>query len=255
MIDFHCHIDLYSDPDQIVRICNERRLSVLSVTTTPSAWQGTSSLAKGKIKTAIGLHPQLAQQRMTELELFEELLPQTQFVGEIGLDGTSDLRAHWNTQYSVFNHILRACERSGGRIISIHSRRACNAVLECVSAHPNAGIPVLHWFSGGKHSLERAINLGCWFSVGPTMLFGERGRDLAKRMPRDRILTESDGPLALVNGRSILPWEVEKAIEKLAEIWQIPRFEVQGIIDANFQRITKHEISSKETSDTSDKPA
>lgn len=37
--------------------------------------------------------------------------------------------------------------------------------------------------------------MGCWFSVGPAMLAGERGKVLALKMPRDRILTKTDGPL------------------------------------------------------------
>lgn len=38
--------------------------------------------------------------------------------------------------------------------------------------------------------------MGCWFSVGPAMLQGARGTELVARMPRDRVLTESDGPFA-----------------------------------------------------------
>lgn len=243
MIDFHCHIDLYANPDNVVRISQEQRLFVLSVTTTPSAWHGTYALAHGKIKTAVGLHPQLAHERKTELELFEELLAQTYYVGEIGLDGAHEFRTHWKTQHTVFNHILGACTRAGGRILSIHSRRASRAVLDCVAAHPNAGIPVLHWFSGNKHYLDRAINLGCWFSVGPAMLNSDNGRELTKHMPRERILTETDGPFALINGRSIFPWDVEKAVDVLADIWQIPKRETQETVDANLSRITKYEIS------------
>lgn len=46
MIDFHAHLDLYPDPHTTLRQCVADRLYVLSVTTTPSAWPGTSALAK-----------------------------------------------------------------------------------------------------------------------------------------------------------------------------------------------------------------
>lgn len=61
---------------------------VLSVTTTPKAWYGTSLLAKDcpRIRTAaLGLHPQLAHERWQELELFDALLSQTRYVSEVAL--------------------------------------------------------------------------------------------------------------------------------------------------------------------------
>ena len=89
MIDFHVHLDLYPRPHATALECIARNLYVLSVTTTPSAWAGTATLTKGaqKMRTALGLHPQIAHERKAELGLFEELLPQVRYVGEIGLDG------------------------------------------------------------------------------------------------------------------------------------------------------------------------
>ena len=46
MIDLHCHIDLYANPYEVVRRCREDNIYVLSVTTTPKAWEGTSALAR-----------------------------------------------------------------------------------------------------------------------------------------------------------------------------------------------------------------
>ena len=79
MIDFHCHLDLYPNPVQIVREVRAREMYVLSVTTTPTAFEGTSALASDapRIRTALGLHPQLAHERKGELALFDELLPTT----------------------------------------------------------------------------------------------------------------------------------------------------------------------------------
>ena len=239
MIDFHCHLDLYPDPDNMARICNKRGLYVLSVTTTPSAWQGTSALARGRIRTALGLHPQLARERKTELGLFDELLPYTRYVGEIGLDGASEFRAYWKDQISVFSHVLDSCARAGGRIMSIHSRRASKAVLECLASHPYAGIPILHWFSGSLRDLERAIAMECWFSVGSAMLHGDRGKMLVARMPRERILTESDGPFAQVDRRSVLPWEVDRAVTVLADLWGNNVSQAQQILNDNLRRLTQ----------------
>lgn len=221
MIDLHCHLDLYPEPRRIVEGCNAREMYVLSVTTTPSAWDGTAALAAGttRIRTALGLHPQVAHERIGELPQFDRLLPLTRYVGEIGLDGAPEFRPHWQAQITVFEHVLVACARAGGRILSLHSRRAVPDVLDRLEAQPKVGVPVLHWFSGSQRELHRAIALGCWFSVGPAMLRSERGRTLASLMPRDRVLTESDGPFARANGMPLLPWNVDRAVVILAELW------------------------------------
>ncbi|WP_342212785.1 TatD family hydrolase [Pukyongiella litopenaei] len=132
-------------------------------------------MAGPRTQTALGLHPQLAHERKSELPLFDQLLPQTDYVGEIGLDGAPEFRKSWQDQCDVFEHILRSCENAGGRVMSIHSRRAASAVVERLEACPSAGTPVLHWFSGSQKELDRAVDCGCWFSVGPAMLAGERG--------------------------------------------------------------------------------
>ncbi len=239
MIDFHCHLDLYPEPVRVARTCHERGLYVLSVTTTPSAWHGTSALAQGRIRTALGLHPQLAHERKTELGLFDDLLPQARYVGEIGLDGAPEFRPHWKDQSAVFSHVLDACAKAGGRIMSIHSRRASKAVLDCLEAHPGAGIPILHWFSGSARDLERAIDFGCWFSVGPAMLSGDKGRVLTKRMPRERVLTESDGPFAQIDGRAVMPWEVERAVTRLADLWGSTKQRTQKTLNNNLRQLTQ----------------
>lgn len=112
MIDFHAHLDLYPDPHGAARECVARKLYVLSVTTTPSAWAGTAVLTKHapRIRTALGLHPQLAHERKGELLLFERLLPQVRYVGEIGLDGGPEYKCHWPDQERVFTRILELCE-------------------------------------------------------------------------------------------------------------------------------------------------
>ena len=222
VIDFHCHLDLYPAPQEIADEAQRRGVGVLSVTTTPSAWIGTSRLAHGRpvIKTAIGLHPQLVQERKQELRLFEKYLPNTQFVGEVGLDGSPEHRASWSDQTRVFEHILRACEEAGDKIVSIHSRRAAAPVLDSLENFGGLRAPILHWFSGTRAQLERAIALGCWFSVGPAMLAGAKGRNLVSHMPLDRVLLETDGPFAQVQKTALQPWDVTFACRMLAEVWE-----------------------------------
>ena len=246
MIDFHCHLDLYPDPASVARECAEKGLYVLSVTTTPAAWKGTTALLGGlsRVRVALGLHPQLAHERKGEMDLFEQLLPSARYVGEIGLDGSPELKRYWDDQNYVFDRILSACRSAGGRIMTIHSRRAVAAVLDQLEKHTGAGTPVLHWYSGGKRDLARAIDLGCWFSVGPAMLASENGRALASRMPRERLLTETDGPFANLDGRQVFPWDVEVAVQTLAKLWDIEPSDVNGVLRENLRRLTTGTLGS-----------
>lgn len=247
MIDFHCHLDLYPDPHQMVRDARLRDIFVLSVTTTPTAFTGTAALASDapRIRTALGLHPQLAHERKSELPLFVELLPATRYVGEVGLDGGPELKKHWADQQWVFDRILGACAGAGGRILSIHSRRAAKPVLDALERHPDAGIPVLHWFSGTQRELRRASDMGCWFSVGPAMVVGEKGRALAAEMPQNRVLTETDGPFAQVDGQAARPWDASGAAAALSAIWGGSQEETDARLLANLKAL----VSSKSVAD------
>jgi TatD DNase family protein len=239
MIDFHCHLDLYPNPQRVVEECITRKIYILSVTTTPSAFHGTMALASGskRVRTALGLHPQLAQERKHELDLFIKLLPTIRYVGEIGLDGSPELKKTWDDQVFVFRYILDHCQRLGGRILSMHSRRATLAVLDILEEYPNVGIPVLHWFSGSLPQLTRASNLGCWFSVGPAMLSSDKGRQLVQQIPRDRILTETDGPFVQLKGRPAYPWDIEIVTKQLAKLWNIPNDAAESLIQHNFTNL------------------
>lgn len=235
MIDFHCHLDLFPNPSEIVKKCLDKGLYVLAVTTTPSAWTKSNELGKGneRIKTALGLHPQLAYEREKELQLFDKLLVNVKYVGEIGLDGSQELKETWDAQLRVFDHILHSCQNGGGKIMSIHSRRAVKPVLEYLERYPKAGVPILHWYSGNIKDLIRALDLGCWFSINPAMVKSKSGINIINNIPKDKILTETDAPFTGIDGKSYNPWDVELVFNGLSGIWNIPISEAKSIVREN----------------------
>ena len=239
MIDLHCHLDLYSDPGALVRECGERRLYILSVTTVPSAFEGTSSLVShsSRIRTALGLHPELAATRSHELPLFERLLLKTRYVGEVGLDGSREHRSTLDAQLGVFADLLRLCASAGGKILSLHSRGATGVILDALAAEPGAGSAVLHWYVGSAKQVARAAEMKCWFSVGPTMLASQSGLAAIKAMPRNRIIPESDGPFGTVRGRSALPWEAWSIVSTLTELWRETEADVEHQLKDNFRTL------------------
>ncbi|MBN9607417.1 MAG: TatD family hydrolase [Actinomycetales bacterium] len=235
MIDFHCHLDLFAQPASVAEKIQAGNFGALSVTTTPAAWRGTEQLAEGnsKIRTALGLHPQLAQERRGEIELFRALLPETAFVGEVGLDGSPELKSTWDDQVAVFDGVLGHCASEGGRLLSIHSRRAVGPTLAALERSPGAGRPILHWFSGSFRELEKAIEFGCWFSIGPGMLSSARGRALALAMPRARLLLETDGPFVLDGGLPAVPWKLDRVVQRLSQLFQESDSAIAALIESN----------------------
>lgn len=236
-VDMHCHLDLYQDPVAQMAALAKSRAYVLSVTTTPSAWTRTAQLAKGlpRVQTALGLHPQLAAERRSELNLFERLLDQTRYVGEVGLDGSAPCRAFWSDQVHVFERVLTACSQAGGRILSVHSRAAGSDVLDYLERYPDHGVAILHWFTGTPKQLDRAVKFGCWFSAGPAMLSTKNGLALARRMPRERVLTETDGPFAKVGSVPLQPAQCEHSLAMLAQIWGCTEATAGGLVLENFR--------------------
>lgn len=239
MIDFHCHVDLFPDPVALIRECDAKGIYVLAVTTTPKSWSHLQTLLKGhsRIKAAVGLHPELVAERSAEVEEVCSIMAESRYVGEVGLDGSPSLRASFELQRRVFERILARGAELGGRVFTIHSRRAATPVLDALQRERRAGTAVLHWFSGSKKELERAIGMGCWFSVGPAMLNSVKGRELVAAMPKTRVLTESDGPFAKLGANVLGPNDVFRAEECLATVWGTPTGEVTAALRENLRRL------------------
>lgn len=223
------------DRTSTVQELEAAQVYVLSVTTIPKAYPKTSRLVKkdGRIRTALGYHPQLVGERPNEMPLFERLLPETRYVGEVGLDGGKEFVGSKEAQAKVFAEILELCRTNGSKIISIHSRHAADAVLDKIEECPGCGIPVLHWFTGSRTELERAIKLGCWFSVGTPMLRSAKGKAAVSLMPRERILTETDAPFA---SNDILS-SLNKATQGLSKVWRMDALETRNTLKSNLARL------------------
>lgn len=221
MMDMHCHVDLYPDYEQILRDIKNTGFYVLSVTTVPSAFEGTCKLTQGikHCRTALGLHPQLAHQRKHELPLFDKLIGETRYIGEIGLDGSKGYAEHIEAQRLVFEHILNKCCEFDDKILTIHSLNAVDEVLEFLNVYQKSGTPILHWFLATKKQVNKAIELGCYFSVGPAMVNSSRAKKVISWLPQNRVLLETDGPFAKMDGKPVFPSDVALVIRFLSELW------------------------------------
>ena len=204
--DAHVHANLMDSPLNVARSSNEAELGLFTCGVTPHDYlELVPQLTQDNIRVGLGAHPwYISDGRVTEkdIELLLELMGETPYLGEIGLDfsfrycvdGLQEL------QVKAFTKICaRAAELSRNgqpRVLSMHTVRSVNAVLDILeqTGASQACVPIIHWFSGSSDELQRAIKLGCWFSVGEMSLKTKRGREYAKVYPKDKLLTETDLP-------------------------------------------------------------
>lgn len=245
LVDFHCHLDLYPDHESAVREAEAAGVFTLAVTTTPRAWQRNLELTRNTrhVRAALGLHPQLVAERSQELSLWCSCLPETRYVGEVGLDGGPRYFRSLELQKEVFGQVLRECAKAGDKIITVHSVRAAKAVLDHIEAllPPGRGRVVLHWFTGTKAEARRAVEIGCYFSVNAAMLDNDRHKSMVRSLPLDRILTETDGPFTKIGGRASAPADVLVAVEALGRLHEIPPEGVSDLVLRNLRRLLERQ--------------
>lgn len=236
-VDFHCHLDLYPDHAQLIAECDREGVATLAVTTTPRAWSRNREMAAGTnhVWVALGLHPQLVSEREQELALFEKLLPEARYVGEIGLDAGPRFYKSFEAQERVFERILRVCAEQGDKVLTIHSVRTVAKVLQHLekSFPIDRGQVVLHWFTGSAAEARRAIEQGCFFSINSEMLKSAKQRNLVELLPADRLLTETDGPFVLASGAAVRPIGVSNTVAQLAELRRVDPEEMRRQIIRN----------------------
>jgi TatD DNase family protein len=215
---------------------NLRVCFVVCVTNLPSAFLAARPHIRQfkKVRLALGLHP-LNVELHTDAELtrFKELVDRTSFIVEIGLDFSRQGYATKDRQLHSFRFVLQSL-RNQPKFVTIHSRRAENAVLELLQqeyAHP----VVFHWYSGSLKTLETVIGRGHFFSINPAMVRNDKTLETVAKIPRDRILTESDGPFIEMGERATEPKDVRLVEESLGKMWEMNAVDARNIVRKNFQ--------------------
>ena len=238
LADTHCHIDLYHDPKAVIAETEANHIYTIAVTNTPSVYPHMQVLCNNLryIRPAVGLHPELAAARHKELPQMWQFLSSTRYVGEVGLDYTTDDLAERDLQLRVFEQILVHCAEYGDKILTIHSRRAASDVVSAIGEN-YPGTIILHWYSGSMKELNRAIRYGYHFSVNFSMLKSEKGRKLVAKMPWERVVTETDGPFITISKGPSRPVHISRTIEALADLWKISVADTRERVFDNFRAL------------------
>ncbi len=240
-VDFHCHLDLMPDVYAAYERCDAIGCTTLSVTTTPGVYLQNLECATSTqhVHAALGLHPQLVAEYGHEIELFEHLALRARFIGEIGLDAGKCHYPSFDRQKQFFDRALYVCAREGGKVLSVHSVRCARHVLDAIEKHSVAKScdVVLHWFSAGKTELDRAINLGCYFSINQKLIDSTNGKLLVNRAPINRLLTETDAPFLKIDGHPVGAGDVSAVVSHMSTLLDIPFHDLCASIADNARRL------------------
>jgi TatD DNase family protein len=188
-----------------------------------------------KIRLALGMHPLTALLHKKEFDLFLKNVSKTSYIGEIGLDFSEEGISTKDIQLETFSKILHVVSGQK-KILSIHSRKAEKEVLELLLKN-NTQVAVFHWYSGGLSLIDAIVKAGYFFSVNPAMIKSISGRKIIAKIPKQFILTETDGPFIDEDNRPLMPGEVGNVIAFLANEWNLSHRKVEQQVFENFSRM------------------
>jgi TatD DNase family protein len=201
------------------------RIVAVAGSDTPGDFVRTLEIASRHppLSVAVGVHPHASSEYCLAVEdkiRFALDNPKVVALGEIGLD------YHYNfseqkTQRAVFVKQLRIAGTSNKKVI-IHMRKAEDDALSILRDEGASG-GVIHCFSSGAKFAEGALSLGFFLSFSGIVTFPKADdiREIARSMPMERMLAETDSPyLAPVphRGKTNEPAYVRNVVEKLAEL-------------------------------------
>jgi len=252
VIDSHAHLEMEAfDPDREEVLARAREAGIETILSLAMVDENDSYRkafplveAHEDLITAVGCHPHDAKifdQRGGE-DFLKGLAsrPRLVAIGEIGLDYHYNLSPP-EVQRDVFRRQIRVARELSLPVI-VHHREAESdlmKVLEEEKVNEIGGI--LHSFTADLKTAERALDMGFLVSFSGILTFKNAAplREVARRLPLDRLLVESDCPyLAPVphRGKRNEPAFVRDTLRCLAEVKGLPAEEVELATDANFRR-------------------
>ncbi|HOU92700.1 MAG TPA: TatD family hydrolase [Polyangiaceae bacterium] len=239
MFDSHCHLTDLPDPAGALREAVAAGVgSVLTCGYDARANAAVRALRRAhpRLPWALGLHPWHAAEAIEPvLALLQQERPTA--VGEIGLDlGPEPPPPPLARQIEVLEAQLDAADRL--RLpVTLHHRRALGELLPVLRRFPRVR-GALHACSGSPEQVRPFLDLGYLAGIGGavTRPGAARVRRLARALPLDAILLETDAPAIGLEGirpPAVRPAHLPRVLAALAELREDSRDRVEEATDAN----------------------
>ncbi|HVZ14329.1 MAG TPA: TatD family hydrolase [Bauldia sp.] len=251
LVDSHCHLDFAdfdADRDALVKRANDAgvaRMVTISTRVREAAKLKAITARYDGVWRSIGTHPHNAAEELdvTAADLVRLAgEPDVVAIGEAGLDYHYDNSPVEAQREGFLRHIAAA--RETGLPLVIHAREADDDVAAILEEESGKGaFPfVLHCFSSGRELARRGLALGGYVSFSGILTFkkSDELRAIAKDVPPDRLLVETDAPyLAPVphrGGRNEPSYVIETAAV-LASVKGVTPAAIAETTTANFHRL------------------
>jgi TatD DNase family protein len=265
IIDTHAHLYELSDPSAVLADCaasgvsdvvalgvdlssNQKHVGILKALGTRHKAQDTggTSVLCPSVHLALGLHPgNITSPADTDacLAFMRENIKEAIAIGETGLDfwykwvRKDDEKKR--EQREVFDRHLALAKEFDLPVV-IHSRGAWR---ECLEQTISSGVrrAEFHWYSGPVDVLKDLLDAGFLVSFTPALAYSPEHRKAAELAPPDRILIETDTPVAYAQvqgGDKIAstPKDVWRTLKLLSELKAVPEDELLQTVNANAKR-------------------
>ena len=253
LIDSHCHLDYFDLAERAVLLANAAAAGVGEMVTigtrlTQSDVVRSIADAYPNVWCTVGIHPHNAGEHPVptpEAIVAEAAYPKVIGIGESGLDYFYD-KAPRDLQQASFRAHIRAAQLSG-LPLAIHARDADDDIALILRQERDIGGPfdfLLHCFSSTRALAEAALALGGYISLSGILTFpkSQEIRDIAREVPMDRLLVETDSPyLAPVpfRGKRNEPGYVAHTAKVLAAVHGISAEDMAAQTTRNFRRLFK----------------
>ncbi|KGM95105.1 hydrolase TatD [Clostridium novyi A str. 4552] len=251
IFDSHAHYDDESFNEDRENVIKEiRKNGVINVLNCGASMEGARDSFKLANKydffyAAVGIHPENAYELTDEnYEEIKEMTknPKVRAIGEIGLDYYWDENPPHEKQKEVFRKQMELAKKLEMPVI-IHDRDAHGDTLEIMKEFPEVK-GVVHCFSGSVEFARECLKLGYYIGFTGVITFKNSKKvvEVAKEVPIDRILVETDAPYMAPTpnrGKRNRSDYIKFIIEKIAEIKELSVDEVSDITIENAKNLLK----------------
>jgi TatD DNase family protein len=249
--DSHCHLNYKGLVEEQQAVLGRARAAgvgaMLNISTRSSEWDEVIGLAEREpdVWASVGIHPHEADAHpdVGTAALVERAAhPRVVAIGESGLDFYYDHSGRDRQRASFRAHICAA--RDTGLPIVVHTREAEADTHAILAEEMGKGAfpGVIHCFTASGGFADKALGLGLYISLSGIVTFRNASdiQETAKRIPRERLLIETDAPfLAPVphRGRPCEPAFVADTARFVAELRGEPVEELAAYTAANFRTL------------------
>ncbi|AKH19631.1 TatD family hydrolase [Sedimenticola thiotaurini] len=252
LVDSHCHLDcldLAPFDNSFEKMLDSTRSAgvehMLCVSIDLESYPAMLALVEGQpdISISVGVHPNDKDREEPTPEQLVELAkhPKNVAIGETGLDYfRSEGDLEWQRD-RFRNHIAAA--RMCDKPLIIHTRAAREDTIRIMQEEGARSVGgVMHCFTENWEMARQALDLGFYISFSGIITFNSAAdlREVAKKVPQDRILIETDSPFLApvpLRGKSNLPAYVAHVADKVADIRGVDRERIEEITKENFYRL------------------